>query len=50
MSKATRLLEQAVSMVALGPVKLKNQLNRPDSMEGDIPTTAYLEPASGSFV
>lgn len=32
MSRATRLLEQAVSIVTLGPVRLKKALIRFDSM------------------
>lgn len=49
-SKATKLLEQAVSIVRLGPVKLKNVLIRFESMLPAVPAAEYLGPYSGSLI
>jgi hypothetical protein len=43
-SKATRLLEHAVSVVMLGPVKLKNVLMRLESRLAAIPVAEYRGP------
>lgn len=48
-SKATRLLEHAVSIVILGPVRLKNVLIRLDNIEAAEPVAKYLGILSGSF-
>lgn len=49
MSSATRLLEHAVSTVALGPVRLKKALIRFDSMLDAIPVAVYRGALSGSL-
>lgn len=46
--KATKLLEQAVSMVMLGPLKSKNQLTRLDRMALVTPVGLYFKVVSGS--
>lgn len=46
--KATKLLEHAVSIVILGPLKSKNQLTRFDSIELVVPVVLYLSAISGS--
>ena len=45
---ATKLLEQAVSMVMLGPLKSKNQLTRLDRMALVTPVGLYFKVVSGS--
>jgi len=50
MSSATKLLEHAVSTVALGPERLKKELMRLDSMLCAIPVAEYRGIVSGSFV
>jgi hypothetical protein len=49
MSRATRLLEHAVSTVTLGPIKSKKVLRRLDSIDAAAPGTAYFGILSGSF-
>lgn len=49
MSRATRLLEHAVSMVILGPVKSKKVLILLDNMLAAIPVPAYFGAVSRSF-
>ncbi len=46
---ATRLLEQAVSIVTLGPRKSKNQDTLLLSMLATVPVAAYFEGMSRSF-
>lgn len=49
MSTATRLLEHAVSMVMLGPVRSKKVLILLDNMLAAIPVPAYFGAVSRSF-
>lgn len=49
-SSATKLLEQAVSMFADGPLKLKNQLRRLANIDGMSPVIAWLNRYSGSLL